>query len=300
MLRLTRGADSVVVAPAHGGAIVGWTRNGRHLLRRPSPEAVLHGHPGAMGCFPMLPYCNRIAHRRFVWDGRAYELAANFGDHPHAIHGIGWQRPWVVESAASDCVSLSLRHNPDHRESARAWPFGFLARLTYRLTDAGLTIEIASTNTHTGPAPMGMGVHPWFRREAGDAIAFAANGVWLTEASLPATHVAVPSGWDHFKGRAVDGDPLDHCFTGWRGEARLPAMRIAADPVFGALQVFTPAKADFFCIEPVSHVPNAIGLDGLPQDQAMTALAPGGTLCGAIGFSPRNPANVARTNAECT
>ena len=283
MLRLTRGADSVVVAPRDGGAIVGWTRQGRHLLRRPSPEAVLAGHPGAMGCFPMLPSCNRIAHRRFVWDGRAYELAANFGDHPHAIHGIGWQRPWVVESVASDRVTLSLRHNPD-----RAWPFGFRAHLTYRLTDAGLTIEIAATNTHAGPAPMGIGVHPWFPREAGDAIAFAADGVWLTQGSVPATHVALPSGWDHAMGRAVDGEHLDHCFTGWRGEARLPAMRIAADPVFGALQVFTPAKADFFCVEPVSHVPNAIGLDGLPPDQAMTALAPGGTLGGTIRFSPND------------
>ena len=33
MLELSRGDDSLVVAPEHGGAIVGWTRAGTHLFQ---------------------------------------------------------------------------------------------------------------------------------------------------------------------------------------------------------------------------------------------------------------------------
>jgi galactose mutarotase-like enzyme len=59
-----------------------------------------------------------------------------------------------------------------------------------------------------------------------------------------------------------------------------------ADAVFGNLQVFTPAGADFFCVEPNSHVPDSISHPELPAAQAMTVLAPGQTLSGSMMFAP--------------
>ena len=285
-LRLTRGEDSIVLAPADGGAIVGWTRAGRHILRRPSPEAVLNGQPGAMACFPLVPYCNRIANRRLVWNGQIHELAPNFGDNPHAIHGTGWQRTWTVDSAAPDRATLSLRHTPDSEAAARAWPFAFHARLTYVLSDSGLTLDIAATNTDSTPAPMGIGAHPWFPRPPGGAIAFQADGIWHLENSLPTRHGPIPAAWSHARGRAIGAEPLDHCFTEWSGEALLPGLRLTASPIFACLQVFTPANADFFCVEPVSHIPNAPTRPDLPPGQAMTVLTPGETLRGTIALSP--------------
>jgi aldose 1-epimerase len=281
MIRLVHGDDSLVVMPNHGGAILGWTRRGTHLLRHPSPEAVLLGNPGAMGCFPLVPYCNRIGHRRFSWAGREYELAANFGDHPHAIHGVGWQRSWRADDVSSTSVTLSLHHDATG-EAARAWPFAFSARLTYRLTGDGLLIQIEAANRHASPAPMGLGAHPYFPRAPGQSIAFHADGVWLNRDALPVTHGPVPEAWDHAGGRAMDGEPLDNCFAGWNGEARIPGSRIQADAIFGNLQVFTPAGADFFCVEPVSHVPDAINRPDLPKSQAMTVLEPGQTLSGSM------------------
>ena len=67
------------------------------------------------------------------------------------------------------------------------------------------------------------------------------------------------------RSRSVASEPLDNCFTGWNGEARIPGPRIHADGIFGNLQVFTPAGADFFCVEPVSHVPDAINRPELPK-----------------------------------
>jgi aldose 1-epimerase len=283
VIELSRGECSLIVIPEHGGSIVGWTRGGRHLLRHPSPASVLLGQPGAMGGFPLVPYCNRIAWRRFSWDGRAYELAANFGDHPHAIHGVGWQKPWHVEDISADAVTLSLRHDPIG-ESASGWPFAFAALLTYRLMDSGLIVDIEATNLHPSSAPMGIGIHPYFPRMPGAAIRFQADGVWINRDSLPASHEPVPHGWDFSQGRLADREPLDNCFTGWRGEATIPGMRIEADPVLHNFQVFTPAGADFFCVEPVSHVPDAINRPELPQAQAMTALQHGQTLRGSVKF----------------
>ena len=272
MLTLTRGADSLVVAPESGGAIMGWSRGGRDVLHR--------GGPGA-ACFPLVPYANRIALRRFAWNGETYELAPNFGDHPHAIHGVGWKSHWTIESHAEDHAILSLTHDPSIH-----WPFAFAARLTYRFDPLGLTIEMEAANQHVGPAPMGLGVHPYFPRTPDAAIAFRADGVFFNDrTALPVRHGPVPPAWSHAAGRAVDREPLDNCFTGWDGVVTIPGLRIEAAPVFGDLQVYTPVDKKFFCVEPVSHVPDAINRT-CPEGQAMTILAPGETRRGAIRFLP--------------
>src|SRR6185437_2753360 len=160
MLCLRRGLHSVVVAPDHGASIVGWSHAGRPILRPVRPEAAVSGDPQAMGCFPLVPYCNRIANGRFAWAGREHQLDLNFGDHPHSIHGIGWQRPWTVEQVDAAGTTLSFRHNAAG-DAVRSWPFSFDAWLTYRLTAGGLTVTLSATNRHDGSAPLGLGLHPY-------------------------------------------------------------------------------------------------------------------------------------------
>ncbi len=152
-------------------------------------------------------------------------------------------------------------------------------------------MRLEATNRHAAPAPMGLGAHPYFPRDAAASIAFEADGVWLNQNALPVSHVPVPAAWDHAEGRQAAREPLDNCFTGWRGVVRIPELRITADRVFGNLQVFTPANADFFCIEPVSQVPDAINRPDLPEAQTMTVLAPGQTMAGSIMFTPVGKVN---------
>ena len=59
--------------PSLGGAIAYLTRDGRDVLRR-APEGV--DDPLATGCFPLVPYANRIAHGRFSFAGAAFLLGA--------------------------------------------------------------------------------------------------------------------------------------------------------------------------------------------------------------------------------
>ena len=59
-------------------------------------------------------------------------------------------------------------------------------------------------------------------------------------------------------------------------------VTITADAAFRHLQVYTPRQHDFFCVEPVSHVPDAINRPDLPPGQGMHVLQPGATLSGII------------------
>ena len=119
---------------------------------------------------------------------------------------------------------------------------------------------------------------------------FDASGAWENGPdSLPSRHGPPCADWQHTEPRAVAGSHLDNCFTGWDGIAECLAgpasLRIDASEVFRQLQVFTPSWADFFCVEPVSHVPDALNRADLPIEQAMHVLQPNETLGGTVRFT---------------
>ena len=85
---------------------------------------------------------------------------------------------------------------------------------------------------------------------------------------------------------------LDHCFDGWSGEARIDdamhGLQLSASTRH--LVVFTPAGSPHFCVEPVSHVNNAIQADD-PLAQGLVALAPGEQLQAWMGLRRREPSD---------
>jgi hypothetical protein len=60
--------------------------------------------------------------------------------------------------------------------------------------------------------------------------------------------------------------------------------RIEADPVFGHLIVYVPPARDFFAVEPVSHMNNAVNRPDV-TDNGLRHLAPGERLTGSVRFS---------------
>lgn len=277
MLSLTAGDLSLVLTPELGGSLLGWSQGGVHLLRHADPRAVVPGTVREMGSFPLIPYSNRIALGRFRFAGTQYQLARNFGDHPHSIHGVGWQRVWQVIQVARDAATLSLRHRAD-----AAWPFAFTATQQIRLTHDALLLTLTLINDHPTPSPAGLGLHPFFPR-AGATLRFVAESVWHNGPDhLPSACTPVPPEWDHCTAREVGGVALDNCFAGWTGTASMVwperTLTLTASEAFGHLVVYTPPGHGFFCVEPVSHMN-----DGINRD-AMRVLAPGETLAGTISF----------------
>lgn len=277
---LALGGGDLVIDPDHGGSIVGWRRGADLVLRPAAPALVVGGDVHAAACFPLVPYANRIATGRFG----GHRLTPNFGIHPHTLHGIGWHRPWRVTTATAQAATLELAHRP---AAEGDWPYAFDAELTYALDQSGLAITISQTNRSGTRAPAGLGHHPYFPRRPGARLSFAATGVWRNDATaLPRDHVDVPPEWDHRTARTVGSIALDNCFTGWDGAVRLEwdggGLLMTADPVFANLQVYVPHGSDHWCVEPVTHAPDAINRPTMPSGQAMHVLDPGETLRGTV------------------
>lgn len=281
---LSAGPMRAVLAPWIGAAILSLTRDGMPILRPTPEEAVERGEVRRTACYPLLPFANRIAAGRFLFAGQWRQLRQTVPDIPHALHGVGWQRPWEVMEQGTDWLSLRLIHRPDGEGD---WPYAFTAWIDYHLTAAGLEIGMRLANDGACMAPAGMGLHPLFNRTAGTMLRFAALSHWRPGPDgLPAA-VSMPPDPDFRHGRLLDQTALDGDFPGWAGIAHLlgsaPGLLISvrADRLFGTLRVFTPQGRDFFGVEPVTHGANALNQPELPP---MAILAPGAVLSGTISI----------------
>lgn len=277
-LILRQGGLRLVLAPALGGAVLSFSRSGQDLLR-PTPAGADDVLQSA--CFPLVPYANRIAHGRFTFGGRTAQLPPNMAGQAHPLHGDGWRARWRVE--AQDAASAVLAFDAP----GSAWPWRYAVRQRVRLIPAGVVLELEVTNRDAAPGPFGIGFHPYFRNAGQARLTAATAGAWMSDAEVLPTRWAAGAPFaDWSAGAAVRGRELiDHCHTGWTGEARIelgpdrPVLRLAASPEFSDLHIYAPPAEDFFCVEPVSHAPNALNAAD-PVAQGMRVLAPGESLRG--------------------
>ena len=291
ILELANGGGATCsIAPELGGAIVAFAWHGRPILR-PTPEsALVDRNVGATSCYPLVPYSNRIANARLAFAGREYALARNFGDHPHAVHGVGWHRAWDVAEASLHRVRLALVHDVSDA-SATAWPWPFAATLTFELPAlahahrALLSATLTIANAGREAFPFGLGFHPFFPRGARTAIGFLATAVCENDGTqLPLRRIAIPPRWRFDPPRSSAGTDLDNVFTGWHGTATLVdeanglATSIAADRACRHLVVYAPRDAGFIALEPVTHETDAFNRHARGvADTGFRALPPGGT-----------------------
>jgi aldose 1-epimerase len=286
LVRLRRGDFGLDLCPRWGGAIAAFHKGVRALLRPASGTFLRRGDPRLAACFPLVPFSNRIADGRFRFRGRIYELAKNFPPEPHAIHGQGWQNPWVVAAASADRAELTFRHG------VSGTPFDYRARQIFTLRENGLEVALEVTNAGHGPMPAGIGLHPYFPRTEGVTLRARLDHVWLPdERKIPQQRVPLPAAWDFARGLPLAQLDLDHCFGGWDGRAELHwpetdlTLVIETTPPLGHLVIYVPPGQDFFCIEPVSHVNDGFNLvERGVEGTGVRVLAPGQTLAGSIRF----------------
>ncbi len=264
---LHAGALRLALRPDLGGCIAGLWHRETPILRSTEPVELSASRPSA--CYPLVPYSNRIGYARFRWKGRDYTTRPNFGDSPHSVHGTGWLRPWERVSSSAVEVVLSYRHAAD-----ADWPFAFEASQYFTLSPQSLHVEMVVTNLADTAQPVGLGWHPYFPKRARSRLHIELADRWDSDpAGLPVRKVAQPG---------IDADvahlDFDHCFDGWRGAARLRDERFSLQLTssLGRLVVYTPQAKDYFCVEPVSHLSNAIHMAD-PLAHGLRSLAPGET-----------------------
>ncbi|MBG9389142.1 aldose 1-epimerase [Caenimonas aquaedulcis] len=281
MISLEAGALRCEIEPRLGGCICGLWLDGEPVLR--STPASQLSSARAAGSYPLVPFSNRVGGATLQWEGTQHPLVRNNGEEPHAIHGVGWQRPWEILESDATFAMLAYEHRAD-----ASWPFAFDSSQTFKLGDGVLDLTLSVTNQSGRPAPAGLGWHPFFTKRTRSHIAFQATGRWdMGEDKLPTQRRA---------SKGLDTDcaflDVDHCFDGWSGPVVLrdEAMEVRIESTLSRLVVFTNDTRDFVAVEPVSHVNNAMNLvhEGVPAESlGLSILEPGESLSARMSISAR-------------
>ena len=277
-IELQAGAWSARLRPAVGGAIAALDLGGTPVLRAMAAGA---DHPLESGCFPLAPYCNRIAGGRAEWDNVPIAIAPNLPPQAHPLHGESWLRAWRV--IRSDGSSALLED--DYTGAAEGdWPFAYRIHQHIALDETGCTIRLIAENRADRPAPIGLGLHPYFRRAADTRLQFDARRMHNIDSEFLPDGTSEPADcfapWS--EGAPLPDTLVDHCFEGWSGTARIEdgSGHIAVRG-FGAphVHVYAPPGGEELCIEPVNHLPDAINR----VSETMPVVRPG---C-AVGLAMR-------------
>lgn len=273
MISLSDGDLTLELLPELGAAVATFRYQGRDVLR-PTPLGA--SDPFETAAFALAPFANRIADGRFRVGDREVRIPRNAPNQAHPLHGHAWRNPWRVESATRDSATLTFEHSAD------SWPWHYSVTQTLTLRGDSLEVALSLENRDATPMPAGLGWHPYFHKGPGAELKTHLEGVWLTDEEYLPVRLAHGTRFGQWgRGDEVARPELvDNCHTGWPGVAEilLPAERLrlalTANRALHWLHIYSPPDQDFFCIEPVSHMPNAINRSAPPAITGQKLLAP--------------------------
>ncbi|MEE4425299.1 aldose 1-epimerase [Streptomyces bugieae] len=244
-VRLAAGDTEVTVRPDNGCRIKSLRVGGTELLRQGDKY----------GCFPMVPWCGRLAHGEFRNGGELHRMPLNAP--PHAIHGTGRNLRWHTARTGPTEAAFTY----DLTDPAAPWPYPGRVTQLVQLGADGASLTLTMGVEATGDSfPAQAGWHPWFRRNLGEGKDVHLDFLpeWQEE-----------RGPDHLPtGRRITPrpGPWDDCFGMPRGAAATLTWP-------GRLELKVTSRAEWVvvydeqeaavCVEPQTGPPN--GLNTLPR-----------------------------------
>jgi aldose 1-epimerase len=264
-----------------GGGLRALTVGDRAVLDGYQAGEVPHGRRGGV----LLPWPNRTRGGRWRWRGSDLQLEVPSPESPNAIHGlVSWQ-PWQVLAVSGDAVTVGTVVEP-----RPGYPFRLAAAIDYALAPDRLTVTVRVRNAGTGPAPFGVGMHPYLAVGAEqDGDVGRASLALPARTQLELDDDGLPTGGRRpFDGaigrigdRALDDavTDLDRDADGWarvRLDTPAGSVELAVDRSWGWLQAFTGdtlppgERRRSVAVEPMTCPPNA-----LADDVDLVVLDPG-------------------------
>lgn len=203
--------DQHAVIVEVGGGIRSYRRGDRDVLH-PYDEAMMCD--GAHGA-PLIPWPNRLADGQYSFDGTEYQVALTEPEKHNAIHGFLLWRSWAAVERETDRITMAIRLHP-----LQGYPFQLDLRVTYALSDDGLTVTTTATNTGNQTAPYGAGQHPYLSPGAAvldDCTLRLQAATRITtdpERQLPTgTEAVAGTDYDFNQARPIGSLAIDYAFT---------------------------------------------------------------------------------------
>lgn len=257
-------------------------------LLRPPPDGP-NRDPLRAGCFPLVPFGNRVEGNRFRFEGCEYELPPNTAWDKHYLHGDGWLGAWTVDHHDEARASLSSEFQGE--------AYRYRATQRFECEGMALRVTLGVKNLGARPMPFGLGWHPYFPLTPATTLVAPAVRHWTEKAGwLADACLAIPESLDFNLPRKLPRRWVNNGFEGWNGVASIAwperriRLRIETAPALSRYFLFVSDarfdpgyRMDFFCFEPMSHSANG---HNLPDVGGLTVLAPGQGMEVSMALSP--------------
>jgi aldose 1-epimerase len=241
-IALRAGSTGATIHPDPGGRIGQLDLGGGPVLRGPEPGLGW----AAWGCYPLLPWSNRIPDGHLVFGAIDARLPINWPDRS-AIHGLVASCAWTVVSSSAQRAELVVE--------AEAAPYRVRGHQTFVLEPGRLHLALSVVSLGDARVPVGLGIHPWFRA-----------GPVRLPATLKWPGDPIPVGEPVALGRDDDlRSPrvppiMDRCFTGLTDRsADVPGVRLSWEGPITQLVVYSGTPG-WVAVEPVTMANDGFGL----------------------------------------
>jgi aldose 1-epimerase len=217
----------------------------------------------------LSPFACRIPEGKYLYDGEIFEITNKFVDGT-AIHGLLYNKPFLVvdEFADDEQASVLLKYN--YREEDDGYPFSYRCEIRYTLLPKNvLQLQTTIINLDDLAIPMCDGWHPYFKLGGNinnwQFYFNAAAIVEFDEKLVPTGQLLSYEAFNEVK--AIADTQLDNCFLLNEDETyaactlRNPKNGLQVsffpDENYRYLQVYTPPHRTSIAIENLSAAPDA-------------------------------------------
>ncbi len=244
--------------------------------------------PQGTGCFIMVPWPSNLSKGVLYAQERTYQMPINRP--PQAIHGTVRDQEWSVIKADNTSARLTT-------ELRKPWPFSGTVNYEMKLDGPSLLLTLTIEATpEEKEFPVGIGWHPWFRRDVGTGpVSVTAPGqkkVWELDAEFNATgrQLKVPPSLNLDSPKTPGADDFNHCFgydMSQPFEVSWPdaiTLKMQSSEEMTQLVMYTTPES--VCVEPISCTVDAFRLEAEGVEDTGTAhVAPGKPFSGWTRWS---------------
>lgn len=223
----------------------------------------------------LFPFPNRINGGQYSFSGQHYQLPLNHAAEGHAIHGLVYDQPFVVQKLEATEREAHAVLGFQYQGQWEWYPFPFYLEVEIWFSK-GLRIRNTVVNTGQGELPCGLGWHPYFSFGADSSVNDWEVLLPVTEELLVGPNM-IPTGerkvcspgWLSLN--KLGDTQLDTCFAviqNQLGAARteikaadksihLAIVQEAGADLYNYLQVYSPPGRTALAIEPMTCPPDA-------------------------------------------
>jgi aldose 1-epimerase len=200
---------SSTVVSTKGAGLLSLNLSGNQVI-----EKLATDRPELYAGVVMAPWSGRVAGGSWVHpDGRNFQLPINETARNNALHGLVFNKEFVVARSNQSSVELSIEIAP-----TAGYPFHLKLAIAYELDGGELICSFAVKNLSDEKAPFGLGFHPYFSTKwLGDQVSITntAKTVYVLDENLIDTgkEATTGSAKDLSVGKRALGAMLDDDFT---------------------------------------------------------------------------------------